>query len=131
MLTSISRYFAIVLGILTPLAETVRRWSTWRENPPALFDDYILGAFLLFGAWRSGKDVSRGRPFLAAAWAFMCGMAYNSFFEQLHRNRLSLADPAPISSGWVAAIKGIGLGIGVVCLIFSLWPVSQEEASKI
>jgi len=68
MLISISRYLAIVLGILTPLAETVRRWSTWRENPPALFDDYILGAFLLFGAWRAGKDASRGRPFLAAAW---------------------------------------------------------------
>ena len=128
MLSSISRYLAIVLGILTPLAETVRRWSTWRENPPALFDDYILGAFLLFGAWRAGNDASRGRPFLAAAWAFMCGMAYNSFFDQLHRNGLGIADPAPISSGWVAAIKGIGLGIGVVCLIFSLWPVSVRSA---
>ena len=128
MLISISRYLAIVLGILTPLAETVRRWSTWRENPPALFDDYILGAFLLFGAWRAGKDASRGRPFLAAAWAFLCGMAYNSFFDQLHRNGLGIADPAPISSGWVAAIKGIGLGIGVVCLILSLWPVSARSA---
>jgi hypothetical protein len=128
MLISISRYLAIVLGILTPLAETVRRWSTWRENPPALFDDYILGAFLLFGAWRAGKDASRGRPFLAAAWAFMCGMAYNSFFDQLHRNGLGIADPAPISSGWVAAIKGIGLGMGVVFLIFSLWPVSVRAA---
>jgi hypothetical protein len=52
MAISISRYIAIVLGILTPLAETVRRWSTWQENPPALFDDYILGAFLLYGAWQ-------------------------------------------------------------------------------
>lgn len=37
-----SRYLAIVLGICTPLAETIRRWSTWRNAPPSLFDDYIL-----------------------------------------------------------------------------------------
>ena len=127
MLISISRYLAVVLGILTPLAETIRRWSTWRENPPALFDDYILGAFLLFGAWRTGKDVKNGRPFLAAAWAFMCGMAYYSFFEQLHRYRLGLSDPAPISSMWIATIKGIGLALGITCLIFSLWPITDVE----
>jgi len=126
MLISISRYFAIALGILTPLAETIRRWSTWRENPASFFDDYILGAFLLVGAWRTGKDVRSGRPFLAAAWAFMCGMAYNSFFGQLENNRLGLADPAPISSGSVAAIKGIGLALGIICLVFSLWPISEQ-----
>jgi hypothetical protein len=123
MLISISRYLAIVLGILTPLAETIRRWSTWREDPPSFFDDYILGAFLLFGAWRTGKDVKSGRPFLAAAWAFMCGMAYGSFFGQLQDNRLGLADPAPISPGWVATIKGVGLAVGVIGLVFSLWPL--------
>jgi len=130
MLISISRYFAIALGILTPLGETIRRWHTWRENPPAFFDDYIIGAFLLFGAWRVGKDAPSGRPFLAAAWAFMCGMAYVSFFGQLEDNRLGIADPAPISSGAVAAIKGVGLAIGVICLIFSLWSASDVERTK-
>lgn len=127
MLISISRYLAFILGILTPLAETVRRWSTWRENPPALFDDYILGAFLLFGAWRTGKNVRSGQRFLAAGWAFMCGMAYLSFFTQLERYRLGIADPAPISSGWVALIKGIGLALGVTALVFSLLPLPQDE----
>ena len=126
---SISRYLAIIFGILTPLAETIRRWSTWRENPPMLFDDYILGAFLLYGAWRVGKDVRSGQRFLAAAWAFMCGMAYLSFFGQLYANRLGLSDPAPISSGWVAAIKGVGFAIGVTSLILSLWPI--DESGKI
>jgi hypothetical protein len=130
MLISISRYFAIALGILTPLAETIRRWHTWRENPPAFFDDYIIGAFLLFGAWRVGKDVQRGRPFLAAAWAFMCGMAYPSFFGQLEDMRLGIADPAPISSAAVAAIKGVGLAIGVICLVFSLWPTASVEKDQ-
>ena len=127
MLISISRYLAIVLGILTPLGETIRRWHTWRENPPSLFDDYILGALLLFGAWRTGKDVKNGRRFLAAGWGFFCGTAYLSFTGQLYFNRLGIPDPAPISSGAVAAIKGVGLAIGVMCLVFSLWPISLDR----
>ncbi len=120
MTISFSRYLAIVLGVLIPAAETVRRWSTWREEPAAFFDDYILGAFLLYGAWRVGKDVRSGQRFLAAAWAFMCGMAYSSFFSQLHGMRMGELDPAPISSKWVAVIKGIGLALGVIALLVSL-----------
>jgi hypothetical protein len=127
MLISVSRYLAIVLGILTPLAETIRRWSTWRENPASLFDDYILGALLLFGAWRVAQDARRGQRFLAAAWGYMCGTAYLSFLGQLYNNRLGIADPAPISSGWVAVIKGIGLAIGVAALVLSLWPISESQ----
>jgi hypothetical protein len=127
MTIRLSRYLAIVIGILTPLAETVRRWSTWRENPPALFDDYILGAFLLYGAWRVGKDVRRGQRYLAAAWAFMCGMAYGSFFEQVHRYRLGIPDPAPIPSLWVAVIKGVGLALGIMALVLSLRRLPESE----
>jgi hypothetical protein len=127
MTISFSRYVALALGILTPLAETVRRWHTWRENPPALFDDYVLGAFLLYGAWRVGKDVRSGQRYLAAGWAFMCGMAYYSFFEQVHRNRLGMADPAPIPSEWVAVIKGVGLALGVLALLLSLKPLPQDK----
>ena len=128
MLISVSRYLAFGLGVLTPLAETIRRWRTWRENPPALFDDYILGAFLLYGAWRVGKDVRSGQRFLAAAWAFMCGMAYLSFFGQLYGNRLGIADPAPISSTWVAVVKGIGFGLGIVALVCALWPLPKQQS---
>src|SRR5262249_55130560 len=31
-----SRILAVIVGILAPVAETVRRWSTWQEDPPAL-----------------------------------------------------------------------------------------------
>jgi len=120
MTITLSRYLAIVIGIITPLAETIRRWHTWRDDPPAFFDDYILGAFLLYGAWRVGKDVKSGQRFLAAGFAFMCGMAYYSFFGQLHNLRMGVPDPAPISSTWVAVIKGIGLALGVVGLVLSL-----------
>ena len=117
---SFSRYLAVVLGLVIPVAETVRRWSTWRADPPALFDDYILGAFLLYGAWRVGRDARTGQRFLAAGFAFMCGMAYYSFFGQLQNLRTGVPDPAPISSTWVAVIKGIGLALGVVGLALSL-----------
>ena len=127
MTLNFSRHLAIVLGILTPLAETVRRWSTWRNDPPALFDDYILGTFLLYGAWRVGKDAKSGQRFLAAAWAFTCGMAYLSFFGQLQRLRLGEVDPAPIASEWVAVIKGIGLVLAVLALTASLRRLPEGE----
>ena len=120
MTISFSRYLAVVLGLVTPVAETIRRWSTWRADPPALFDDYILGAFLLYGAWRVGRDARTGQRFLAAGFAFMCGMAYYSFFAQLQNLRSGVPDPAPISSTWVAVIKGTGLGLGLVGLVLSL-----------
>jgi len=127
MSISVSRYLAILFGLLTPLAETVRRWSTWRENPAFLFDDYILGALLLYGAWRVGKDARSGQRFLAAGWAFMCGMAYLSFFGQLSDLRRGVSDPAPISSSWVAVIKGAGLCLGVIALILSLRPLPETK----
>lgn len=127
MTISFSRYLAIVLGILTPLGETIRRWSTWRDNPAAFFDDYILGAFLLYGAWRVGKDPRSGQRFLAAAWAFMCAMAYISFFSQIHGIRSGATDPAPIPSTWVAVIKGVGLALGVLALVVSLKRLPENE----
>lgn len=120
MTISFSRYLALVLGVLAPVAETIRRWSTWRADPPALFDDYILGALLLYGAWRVGRDPRTGQRFLAAGFAFMCGMAYYSFFGQLQNIRTGVPDPAPISSTWVAVIKGTGLALAVLGLALSL-----------
>ena len=40
-----SRALALAFGILAPIGETVRRWDTWREFPPALFDDYVMGPY--------------------------------------------------------------------------------------
>ncbi|MCI0389018.1 MAG: hypothetical protein MOB07_09685 [Acidobacteria bacterium] len=120
MTIEFSRRLAIIFGILTPLAETVRRWhqlgqlSIW----PFWLDDYFLGALLLYGAWRTGKDILSGRRFLAAAWGFTCGMGYSSFFAQLVS--LNEPDPAPISSAWVAVIKGVGLALAILALVGSL-----------
>ncbi|HEV7798316.1 MAG TPA: hypothetical protein VGO73_09180 [Pyrinomonadaceae bacterium] len=120
MTIQFSRRLAIVAGLLAPLAETIRRWSTWRESPANLFDDYIMGGFLLYGAWRVGKNLRDGQRVLAAAWAFACGLGYFSFFGQLHSMRLGERDPAPVSSEWVLVIKGIAIALAVIALVVSL-----------
>lgn len=122
-----SRRLAVVGGILAPLAETIRRWGTWRQSPPNLFDDYIMGAFLIYGAWRAGKDVRRGQRFLAAAWAFACGLGYYSFFGQLNSLRLGERDPAPIPSEWVAVIKGVAVALAVISLVASLREIPEDQ----
>ena len=116
-----SRWLAYVGGVAAPLADTVRRWGTWRDNPPALLDDYILGALLIYGAWRAGRGAgAASRRYLVAAWGFACGLGYASFFIQLYSNRQGLTDPAPISGQWVAVIKGIALACAILALVGSL-----------
>ena len=129
MTIQFSRRLAIVAGILAPLAETVRRWSTWRESPANLFDDYIMGAFLLYGAWRTGKDLHSGQRVLAAAWALACGFGYYSFFGQWQSLRLGEHDPAPISSEWILLIKGIAFSLAIVALVVSLRRLPVDEAA--
>jgi hypothetical protein len=93
-----SRTLAILCGFIAPLAETIRRWNSWRDFPPALFDDYIMGALLLAGAWLTTRTFHRGQRLLAAAWGFTCGLGYYSFFEQLRSYQRGEIDPAPIPS---------------------------------
>lgn len=129
MTIQFSRWLAIVGGILAPLGETARRWSTWQDSPANLFDDYILGAFLLYGAWRTGKDLRNGQRVLAAAWAFSCGLGYYSFFGQLESMRLGEPDPAAIGSGWILLIKGIAVALAIVALIISLKRLPDNQAA--
>jgi hypothetical protein len=120
MTINFARRLAYVAGVGAPLAETVRRWSTWQDNPPALFDDYLIGALLIYGAWRVGRDARTGQRFLSAAWGFACGMGYASFFGQLYSNRQGVVDPAPVSGYWVAVVKGFAFAFAILALVASL-----------
>jgi hypothetical protein len=106
-----SRRAALVVGILAPLGETIRKWGEWGYLP-SFFDDYLIGALLLH-AWWSGK-----RIWLAGAWGFTCGMAYASFFG--HLRDLQRPDPAPIPHVWVTAIIGTGFLISIAAWIATL-----------
>ena len=54
-------------------------------------------------------------------------MAYTSFFFQLQQIRVGSVDPAPISSEWVAVVKGIGFILVILGFVSSLRKVSVEE----
>jgi hypothetical protein len=127
MTIQFSRNLAIIGGILVPLLETVRRWDSWQESPPNLFDDYIMGAFLLFGAWKVSKEAHIGQRYLSAAWAFACGLGYYSFFGQLKSLRLGERDPAPIASEWILLIKGIAVTLAIIALAISLKHLPKTE----
>lgn len=116
----LSRVLAIMLGILAPVLETVRRWHIWQSDPLALFDDYILGALLLFGAWRVSVNARAGQKYLAAAWGFALGLGYASVDFQLQQVRVGAIDPAPIATEWVAAIKIVGVTLILIGFMTSL-----------
>jgi hypothetical protein len=104
-----SRALALLLGVAIPLAELIRRRHQLADPAmfPSWFDDVLIGAFLLYGWWRTKSDPDGGRLPLAAAWAFMGGMAYGSFFGQLAE--ISRPDPSGASPIVIVAIKGAGV----------------------
>jgi len=122
-----SRNLAIVIGILAPLLETIRRRHTWTEDPLSLFDDYILGGMLLYGAWRVSRSIENGRKFLLLGWGFALGLAYAGFDFQLQQLRNGAVDPAPVPAEWVAVVKGLGLLIIIMGLVASLRKMSIEK----
>jgi hypothetical protein len=116
------RRYAVFIGAFCIVGETVRRWHTWREWPPSFFDDYLIGAFLFWGAWMSARDERRGRPYLAAAWGFACGQGYASFFGHLQQALFEPAkqDPAPIPHLWLTGLIGLGWLSCVAALFYTL-----------
>jgi hypothetical protein len=106
--------------MLAPILETVRRWNTWRLDPPALFDDYLIGILLLGAIWIYMADRSRGRVLLAAGWGFTCAMAYVSVFSQIAAIRAGTPDPAPVPSEWVLIVKVLGGAIAAVSLALTV-----------
>lgn len=117
----VSRRLAYFFGVVTPIAETVRRWGTWWDNPPAFLDDYLLGAFLIAGAWATRRRGSaRATSLLAAAWGFASGMAYSSAAFHWFTMRAGGLDPSGLSSHSVFVIKVLGGLIFITALVLTV-----------
>src|SRR5262245_930814 len=119
MSIAFNRWLAIVGGVLVPGVEVLRRYHQMLDLSmlPFWMDDFILGGFLLYGAWRTRHDVARGMPALTAAWGFACGMGYSSFFAQLLDPLNRPLDVSGVSTATAVTIKGIALAFGVFGLI--------------
>lgn len=117
-----SRTLAAIYGILIVLLETIRR-KTQLADPSAFllwFDDYLLGGFLLWSAWKAVQDTPQtGARYLAAAWGMAVGAMFLSFRGQvMHVDQPDVT--TLVSSTTVAAIKGALFAIALVCLLMSL-----------
>jgi hypothetical protein len=110
-----ARRLALLAGVVLPIGEIARRWH--QLGDPRLFfawfDDVLIGAFLLYGAWRAGRDAVTGQASLAAAWGFTLAIAIGSFFTGLFGD----ADPTGASRAVVVAIKGVMLALNVAALV--------------
>jgi hypothetical protein len=114
-----SRSLAFCFGIFLPLMETIRRWKQLTDLTYFLnwFDDYLLGGFLLFAAFKVLKHKEKGRVYLAAAWGVSVGALFLSTLAQLDYLKKGKADPAPVSSEMVLAIKIFFLLLSVAGMV--------------
>ena len=121
MTLAFSRALAIAVGIITLLSEVGRRRLQLFDADAVLLwiDDGVLAGFLLYGAWRAAPaNGESGRPTLAAAWGFMCGLAFFGFFEQMQR--LAGLDRAALAPTWVVVMKAGLLVLGIMGLVAAL-----------
>jgi hypothetical protein len=124
-----ARRLALLAGVVLPIGEIARRWH--QLGDPRLFfawfDDILIGALLLYGAWRAGQDAATGQATLAAAWGFTLAIAIGSFFAGLFGD----ADPTGASRIVVVTIKGVMLALAVAALVSVLrWrPGARDHSS--
>jgi hypothetical protein len=126
-LARFSIYAALVLGIALPLLETVRRYHQMTDLHFffSWFDDYMLGGFLLFAAYKAHQNFDSGQKILSAGWGAATAGLFLSFIGQM--DHLNNPDPAPVSAAWVAAIKGTLLLLCILCLVGSLQTAGKEK----
>ena len=110
-----ARRLALLAGVVLPLGELARRWHQLGDPRlfHAWFDDFLIGAFLLYGAWRVRRDAVTGQASLAAAWGFTLAEAIASFFNGLFGD----ADPTGASRTVVVAIKSVMLLLASAALV--------------
>jgi len=120
MTIQFSRRLAIVAGFVLPIVETVRRWHQLGDLAvwPFWLDDWAIGGFLLYGAWSTRRDIAGGRPVLAAAWGFACGVGYGRLFSPLAT--VDRRGPSGVWTVVVVTVKGVMLAVAIVALVATL-----------
>lgn len=108
---------AIAIGILLPLAETIRRVNQLLDPTYFMlwFDDYILGGLLVIAASRVLKQNKNSLALLTGVWGIGVGALLLSFLGQL--DYMKTGDPGLFSSSVVLVAKGLIL----LYMVVGLW----------
>jgi hypothetical protein len=81
-----SSILAGAFGITIPMLGIVRNWTISERTTASgveFFFELIVGAFLLYGAWKVRENVHAGRRFLTAGWGLACGLFYSDIVSLL------------------------------------------------
>jgi hypothetical protein len=114
----LSSIMAFAMGIFLPVAETVRRInqiSDYREFF-SWFDDYMLGAVLVWSAYKVFNKDKNAVAYLIAAWGIATGGLFLSFLGQFKYYQTDSADPGIFSTTFVTVVKGLILGYMLIGL---------------
>ena len=119
-------YLAFGGAVLAPLLDTIRWWPHITDLHYFFnwFDDYIAGMILLWGAWQVWKSHPNAQHRLIAVWGIATGNMIGSFVSQLHN--LDWNDPAPVSSQWVAVVKGVAVLYCYVAMVLAIKKPAAE-----
>jgi hypothetical protein len=75
---------ALVIGVLLPLLETMRRGlGYWAVNATTMLEDYLAGAVLLVAGVAARRGARFAAPLLLAAWAGVSTMMTLSLVGQI------------------------------------------------
>jgi hypothetical protein len=122
-----SHRLAWTAGVVLPVGETLRRWGSWWEFPPAYIDDLLIGAFFLVAAWIAGRRPVVGPKWLGAAYGFACGIGFTSLALTLAN--LGQPDPTGVSGATAAIVKAVMLACGAAGLAGAL--AGSEPAVRV
>ena len=103
----------ITVGIALPLFETLRRRTDFSEFF-FYIDDYFVGGLLLWAAHATSRGRRVGPALMVAAWGWVCGGSYGSFFGQL--TNLSAPDPSGLPGPAVVFVKGMIFALAIFML---------------
>jgi hypothetical protein len=124
-----SANMAVALGFFLPVAETVRRINQlfdFREFF-SWFDDYILGAVLLWAAYSVFKNKKYSVKYLIAAWSIATVALLLSFIGQFRYYKTASGDPGIFTTTFVVVAKGLIL----LYILIGLTKAIKANLSKV
>lgn len=117
------RIIALIHGLGLMIGET---WRSWGAGRPLVFviDDFLIGGFVILGAWLMRNDTPRNRAVFAAAWGANAGMLYGSFFGKL-------VEPSAVNAGnWSLDVLTWLVGLAFVVSVIGMLAAMLLPATK-